>query len=90
MIWNLKEYVFIRYLNYFGWQMVGYSHSNYLLKQFFFFQAFAEMQVNKLESSKKLRLIEMQTDALKKSKIRFDITDKEISNLNDNTKCVTY
>lgn len=44
------------------------------------------MQVNKLESSKKLRLIELQTDALKKSKIRFDITDKEISNLDDNTK----
>jgi len=44
-------------------------------------QAFTEMQVNKIETSKKLKMIEMQVDLLKTSKKKYEITDKEITTL---------
>lgn len=49
-------------------------------------QAFTEMQVNKLETSKKLKMIEMQAEMLKKSKKNYEITDKEVSSMSLDTR----
>uniref|UniRef100_T1DFH4 Putative unfolded binding protein n=1 Tax=Psorophora albipes TaxID=869069 RepID=T1DFH4_9DIPT len=49
-------------------------------------KAFTEMQVNKIESTKKIRLLDMKTDSLKVSKQRVELTNKEISQLNPDTK----
>uniref|UniRef100_A0A1L8DTX2 Putative molecular chaperone prefoldin subunit 1 n=1 Tax=Nyssomyia neivai TaxID=330878 RepID=A0A1L8DTX2_9DIPT len=49
-------------------------------------KAFAEMQMNKIESTKKLRVLDMQIDSLKKSKQRLIITEHEVSNLPPETK----
>lgn len=49
-------------------------------------KAFTEMQVNKIESTKKVRLLDMKTDSLKVSKQRVELTNKEISQLNADTK----
>lgn len=44
------------------------------------------MQVNKIETSKKLKMIEMQIDLLKTSKKKYDITDKEVSQMPEETR----
>lgn len=44
------------------------------------------MQLNKIETSKKLRFIDFQEEQLKKSKARYELTDSEISQLTENTK----
>ncbi|XP_055592889.1 prefoldin subunit 1 [Uranotaenia lowii] len=49
-------------------------------------KAFTEMQVNKIESTKKIRLLDMKTDSLKVQKQRIEVTSKEISGLNTETK----
>lgn len=52
----------------------------------FSFQAFTDMQVNKIETTKKLKMLEMQTEMLKTSKKKYDITDKEVSGLANDTR----
>lgn len=47
------------------------------------------MQINKIETSKKLRFIDVQVDILKKSKIRYEITDSEVGTLEPDTKVYT-
>lgn len=54
----------------------------------FFFQAFTDMQVNKIETQKKLKMLEIQAEMLKTSKKKYDITDKEVTNLNPDTQYV--
>lgn len=49
-------------------------------------QAFTDMQVNKIETTKKLKMLEMQAEMLKTSKKKYDITDKEISSLANDTR----
>lgn len=44
------------------------------------------MQVNKLETSKKLKLFEMQSEMLKKSKKNYEITDREVSSMSPDTR----
>lgn len=44
------------------------------------------MQVNKIETAKKLKMLEVQADMLKTSKKKYDITDKEMSNLAPTTR----
>lgn len=44
------------------------------------------MQVNKIESTKKIRILDVQIDNLKKQKQRFDLTTKEVDNLTDTAK----
>lgn len=44
------------------------------------------MQINKIETSKKIRFLDMQVDTLKKSKARLEITDTEVSTLTPDTK----
>jgi prefoldin subunit 1 len=41
------------------------------------------MQVNKVETTKKIRILDIQMDALKKSKQRFEITAREVDNLSE-------
>ena len=41
------------------------------------------MQVNKIETSKKIRVLDAQIDAYKKSKQRYEITSREVDNFND-------
>lgn len=49
-------------------------------------QAFTDMQVNKIETQKKLKMLELQAEMLKTSKKKYDITDKEVSNLAAETR----
>lgn len=45
------------------------------------------MQVNKIETTKKIRILDVQIDTLKKQKQRYELTSKEVENLNaDNSK----
>lgn len=46
------------------------------------------MQVNKIETTKKLKMLELQAEMLKTSKKKYDITDKEVSNLERDTRSV--
>lgn len=39
------------------------------------------MQVNKIETTKKIRILDVQIDTLKKQKLRYELTSKEIENL---------
>lgn len=41
------------------------------------------MQVNKIETTKKIRILDTQIDVLKKSKQRFELTSREVDNLTD-------
>lgn len=47
------------------------------------------MQVNKIETTKKLKMLELQAEMLKTSKKKYDITDKEVSNLSSDTRFVS-
>lgn len=49
-------------------------------------QAFTDMQVNKIETTKKLKMLEIQAEMMKTSKKKYDITDKEVSNLAPETR----
>lgn len=49
-------------------------------------QAFTDMQVNKIETTKKLKMLEIQAEMMKTSKKKYDITDKEVSNLSPETR----
>lgn len=42
------------------------------------------MQVNKIETSKKIRILDVQIDAYKKSKQRYDLTTKEVDGFTEN------
>lgn len=44
------------------------------------------MQVNKIETTKKIRILDVQIDTLKKQKQRFELTAKEVDNLSDAAK----
>lgn len=44
------------------------------------------MQVNKIETTKKIRILDNQIDSLKKQKQRYELTSKEVGNLNDSAK----
>lgn len=44
------------------------------------------MQVNKIETTKKIRILDVQIDTLKKQKQRFELTAKEVDNLSENAK----
>lgn len=46
------------------------------------------MQVNKIETQKKLKMLEIQAEMLKTSKKKYELTDKEISNLTPDTRFV--
>lgn len=44
------------------------------------------MQVNKIETTKKVSILDVQKDALRKQKARYEITDREVSNLGMDTR----
>lgn len=44
------------------------------------------MQVNKVETSKKIRILDAQIETLKQQKRRHELTSKEIENLSENAK----
>lgn len=44
------------------------------------------MQVNKIETTKKLKMLDIQTEMLKTSKKKYEITDKEVGNLSPDTR----
>lgn len=44
------------------------------------------MQMNKIESTKKIRILDVQIDTLKKQKQRFELTSKEVENLTESAK----
>lgn len=44
------------------------------------------MQVTKIETKKKLKIIELQTDVLKTSKKKFALTESEIERMEPETK----
>lgn len=54
------------------------------------FQAFTELQVNKLETNKKLKMLEVQTEMQKKAKKNYEITDREIQSLGGGTRWVSH
>jgi len=49
-------------------------------------KAFTEMQVNKIETTKKIRMLDIQIDTLKAQRKRFELTSKEVDNLSENAK----
>lgn len=44
------------------------------------------MQVNKIETTKKIRILDVQIDNLKAQKKRFELTSKEVEKLSENAK----
>lgn len=44
------------------------------------------MQVNRIETAKKLKMLEVQAEMLKTSKKKYGITDKEMTNLAPETR----
>lgn len=42
--------------------------------------------MNKIESTKKIRILDVQIDTLKKQKQRFELTSKEVENLTESAK----
>lgn len=44
------------------------------------------MQINKLETTKKINMIDMKCDMVKKGKHKYTLTEKGTSNLTDDTK----
>lgn len=45
------------------------------------------MQVNKIETTKKLKMLDLQMDVLKTSKKKYEITDSEVQNMSKDTRC---
>lgn len=52
------------------------------------FQAFTEMQVTKIETTKKLKMLDLQMDVLKTSKKKYAITSTEVTELTPDARCV--
>lgn len=44
------------------------------------------MQVNKIETTKKLKMLDLQMEVLKTSKKKYTVTDKEVTDLAPNTR----
>lgn len=53
-------------------------------------QAFTEMQVNKIETTKKLKMLDLQMDVLKTSKKKYSITGQEVTELTPDARFVLY
>ncbi|EDW02875.1 prefoldin subunit 1 [Drosophila grimshawi] len=49
-------------------------------------KAFTEMQINKLETTKKINMIDMKCDMVKTGKHKYTLTEKGTSNLTDDTR----
>uniref|UniRef100_A0A1A9X287 Prefoldin subunit 1 n=1 Tax=Glossina brevipalpis TaxID=37001 RepID=A0A1A9X287_9MUSC len=49
-------------------------------------KAFTEMQVNKIETTKKMNMIDMKCDMVKTGKQKYKLTEKGTSDLTDNTR----
>ncbi|CAD7085923.1 unnamed protein product [Hermetia illucens] len=49
-------------------------------------RAFTEMQVNKIETTKKMKMIDYQCDVLKESSKKYEITERGITELDPNTR----
>ncbi|XP_030377633.1 prefoldin subunit 1 [Scaptodrosophila lebanonensis] len=49
-------------------------------------KAFTEMQINKLETAKKINMIDMRCDMVKTGKHKYQLTEKVTSNLADDTR----
>ncbi|KAH8334096.1 hypothetical protein KR059_006664, partial [Drosophila kikkawai] len=49
-------------------------------------QAFTEMQINKLETTKKINMIDMKCDMVKTGKHKYQLTEKGTSSLSDDTR----
>jgi prefoldin subunit 1 len=47
------------------------------------------MQSNKIETTRKVKFIDLQTEQLKKSKQKYELTDKEVATLDPDTKVYT-
>lgn len=45
------------------------------------FKAFGELQMNKIETSKKIRALDNQIDTMKKQRARYEIIDREVENI---------
>lgn len=52
-------------------------------------QAFTEMQINKLETTKKIHMIDMKCDMVKTGKQKYQLTEKGTSSLADDTRYIT-
>lgn len=50
-------------------------------------QAFTQMQTMKIETTKKLKMIDLQTDVLKTSKKKYEITDNIVVTLTPESRC---
>lgn len=46
------------------------------------------MQVNKIETTKKLKMLDLQMDVLKTSKKKYGITNTEVTELTPDARCV--
>lgn len=46
------------------------------------------MQVNKIETTKKLKMLDLQMDVLKTSKKKYQITSTEVTDLTPDARCV--
>lgn len=46
------------------------------------------MQVNKIETTKKLKMLDIQIDVYKNSKKKYDITTKEVQSLSPDTRYI--
>ncbi|KAL5281979.1 hypothetical protein ACFFRR_005330 [Megaselia abdita] len=49
-------------------------------------KAFTEMHINKIETTKQVKLIDFRTDVLKNTKQKFFLTDKGISDLQNDSR----
>ncbi|EDW76314.1 prefoldin subunit 1 [Drosophila tropicalis] len=49
-------------------------------------KAFTEMQINKLETTKKINMIDMKCDMVKTGKHKYQLTEKGTSDLSDDTR----
>ncbi|XP_016946137.1 prefoldin subunit 1 [Drosophila biarmipes] len=49
-------------------------------------KAFTEMQINKLETTKKINMIDMKCDMVKKGKHKYLLTERGTSGLSDHTR----
>ncbi|TMW41700.1 hypothetical protein DOY81_013219 [Sarcophaga bullata] len=49
-------------------------------------KAFTEMQINKIETTKKMNVIDMKCDVVKTGKQKYQLTEKGTSDLSDDTR----
>jgi len=62
---------------------------NLVIDDSFCTQAFTEMQINKLETTKKIHMIDMKCDMVKTGKQKYQLTEKGTSSLADDTRYIT-